>query len=236
MLPRVSIQKSGHNVEISVAGQKKCILTAGKYFKWCLIFISVRMEDFNEQDIIKGLQRGDSATYRVVVEKFQLQVRNTCLGIVHDHHDAEDLAQEVFLEVFRSVGSFRSDSKLSTWIYRISVNKSINFLRKKKRQKWFSSVDDFLKGKNNPDSLFLGVNNSTASIENQQLQLNLFSAIDGLPENQRIAFVLDKYDELSYKDISDVMGLTVSSVESLIHRAKVNLQKKLWECYKKECL
>jgi RNA polymerase sigma-70 factor (ECF subfamily) len=64
----------------------------------------------------------------------------------------------------------------------------------------------------------------------------LHGAIDSLAENQRVAFTLNKYEDLSYKEISEVMNLSVSSVESLIHRAKVNLQKKLFECYKKKCI
>jgi len=190
----------------------------------------------DEKDIIKGLMDGDSLTFKELVEKYQLPVINTCLGIVHNRHDAEDIAQDVFVEIFRSVSGFRSDSKLSTWIYRIAVNKSINFTRKRNRQKWLSSLEDFFDGKNEPEIHSSLSDLPSSEIENQQMNQHLHKAIDTLPENQRIAFTLNKYDELSYKDISEVMNLTVSSVESLIHRAKTNLQKKLWSFYKKESI
>jgi RNA polymerase sigma-70 factor, ECF subfamily len=188
----------------------------------------------DEKDFIKGLMEGDSRIFKELVEKYQLPVINTCLGIVHNRHDAEDLAQDVFVEVFRSIQNFRSDSKLSTWIYRIAVNKSINFVRRKKRQKWLSSLEEFITGKHeteimsSPDSL------PSSGLENMQRQQELHRAMDVLPENQRIAFTLNKYEELSYHEISEVMNLSLSGVESLIHRAKINLQKKLWASYKKE--
>jgi len=186
------------------------------------------------KDFIESLKNGDSRTFRELVDKYQLPVRNTCLGIIRNRHDAEDIAQDVFVEVFRSINSFRSDSKLSTWIYRIAVNKSINFVNKKKREKWLSPLEDLFAGRNerefhaSPDVL------PSSDLEKQQRERNLYKALDSLPENQRIAFTLNKYEELSYQEISEVMNLSLSSVESLIHRAKVNLQKKLWNCYKKE--
>jgi RNA polymerase sigma-70 factor (ECF subfamily) len=73
-------------------------------------------------------------------------------------------------------------------------------------------------------------------MENSQRAILLHGAIDSLPENQRVAFTLNKYEDLAYKEISDVMNLSVSSVESLIHRAKKNLQKKLYKCYRKKCI
>jgi RNA polymerase sigma-70 factor, ECF subfamily len=188
----------------------------------------------NEAELIQGLKNGDSETFKRLVDQYQIPVMNTCMGIVHNRHDAEDLAQDVFMEVFRSVGNFREDSRLSTWIYRIAINKSINFIRKKNRQKWFSPFEGLFTG-TNETKIFQGIPESVSSgIENQQISLHLHHAINSLSENQRIAFVLSKYDELSYNEISEVMNLTVSSVESLIHRARVNLQKKLWSFYKKE--
>jgi RNA polymerase sigma-70 factor, ECF subfamily len=189
--------------------------------------------DLIEEDIINGLLAGDARYYKLMVDEYQLPVVNTCLGILHNRHDAEDIAQDVFIEIFLSVRNFRSDSRLSTWIYRIAINKSINFQRKKNRQKWITSLEDLFSGRNETQLPSPADNHASAEIEQMQLSQNLHAAIDSLPDNQRIAFVLNKYDELSYKEISDVMNITVSSVESLIHRAKVNLQKKLMNCYEK---
>ena len=179
---------------------------------------------------------GDDRAFKELVEKFQQPVINTCLGVVHNRHDAEDVAQDVFVEVFRSVKSYRSDSKLSTWIYRIALNKSINFIRRQKRQKWLSPLEEVFTGKLAADVPDSPASLPSSEMETRQRQKNLHTAMDALPENQRVAFILNKYDGLSYQEISEVMNLSLSSVESLIHRAKMNLQKKLWSCYKKESL
>ncbi len=192
----------------------------------------------NEAEIIQKLKARDENAFRQLVDNYQQLVVNTCFGMVHNTADAEDIAQDVFIEVFRSVDKFRADSKISTWLYRIAVNRSLNFIRDNKRRKWFQSVEDALtSGKNgilgaalprqeNPDSV----------LENDQRAALLHKAINSLPENQKVAFTLSKYEDLSYREIAGVMELSVSSVESLIHRAKKNLQKKLYDCYKKNCL
>ena len=191
----------------------------------------------SEAEIIKRLQEGDENAFRQLVEKYQQLVVNTCFGLVHNTEDAEDIAQDVFIEVFRSVHKFRADSKISTWLYRIAVNRSLNFIRDNKRRKWFRSVDE----PNAPDSKdaykISGETDSPDSdLENSQRTALLHEAIDSLPNNQRVAFTLNKYEDLSYKEISEVMQVSLSSVESLIHRAKKNLQKKLYACYKKKCI
>lgn len=192
----------------------------------------------SESEIIQKLQDGDEQAFQQLVEKYQQLVVNTCFGLVHNTEDAEDIAQDVFIEVFRSVGKFRAGSKLSTWLYRIAVNRSLNFIRDNKRQKMARSFQDFFTGGKDIQEKFMP--GKTASpddeFENNERAAILHKAIDSLPENQRIAFTLNKYDDLSYKQIAEVMESSVSSVESLIHRAKMNLQKKLYACYKKNCI
>ena len=192
----------------------------------------------SESEIIQKLKQGDEKAFREMVEKYQGMVVNTCFGMVHNTEDSEDIAQEVFIEVYRSIENFRADSKLSTWLYRIAVNRTLNFIRDNKRKKWSQSIEDVLKGKKVQLNKFESGNsqNPDSKLEDKQRAELLHQAIDSLPENQRIAFTLNKYEDLSYKEISEVMDLTVSSVESLIHRAKINLQKKLYKCYKKKCI
>lgn len=192
----------------------------------------------SEAEIIQKLQQGDEQAFRHMVEKYKMLVVNTCFGMVHNTEDAEDIAQEVFIEVFRSVEKFRADSKLSTWLYRIAVNRSLNFIRDNKKHKWVQSFEDAVKSKN---TVYQNLANLASDqpgfiLENNQRAILLHEAIDSLPENQKVAFTLSKYEELSSQEISAVMDLTVSSVESLIHRAKKSLQKKLYKCYKKKCI
>lgn len=191
-----------------------------------------------EAEIIEKLQKGSEQAFKELVEKYQKLVVNTCFGMLHDKDDAEDVAQDVFIEVFRSVENFRADSKISTWLYRIAVNRSLNFIRDNKKRKWFQSFEDAVKSKNAIPENFTSGNSENAdfNLENDQRANMLHEAINSLPENQKVAFSLNKYEDLSYKEISEVMDLSVSSIESLIHRAKRNLQKKLYVCYKKKCI
>lgn len=192
----------------------------------------------SEIEIIRKLQHGNEQAFREMVENYQKLVVNTCFGMVHNTEDAEDIAQEVFIEVFRSIQNFRADAKLSTWLYRIAVNRSLNFIRDNKKNKWFQSFDDSVQSKNAQlqNITTRGTENPEIVMENNQRANLLHKVIDSLPNNQRVAFSLSKYEDLSYKEISEIMDLSISSVESVIHRAKKNLQKKLYKCYKKKCI
>ena len=180
---------------------------------------------------IRALQHGDTDAYRLLVETYQDQVINTCYGFVQKREDAEDLAQEVFLEVFRSVNKFKSNAKLSTWVYRIAVNKSLEHIRYHKRQKrfsWKQSLSDMTEAEE-PGTF---MDNPGMSLEQRERARILFSKINSLSDKQRIAFTLNKVEGLSYKEIAEVMKISLSSVEALMHRAKKNLQKKLEKMYK----
>jgi RNA polymerase sigma-70 factor (ECF subfamily) len=192
----------------------------------------------SDLEIIEQLKQGSEPAFQQLVETHQKMVVNTCFGMVHNTEDAEDIAQEVFIEVFRSIHKFRADSKLSTWLYRIAINRSLNHIRDNKKNKWFRSFEDEVEAKN----LQLQQLKSSKTdqpeyeLENKQRAIILHEAIASLPQNQKIAFTLSKYEELSYQEISEVMELSISSVESLLFRAKKNLQKKLYKCYKKRCM
>lgn len=192
----------------------------------------------DETGLIEGINQGDKASFRILVETYQQMVVNTCLGIVHNQSDAEDLAQDVFLEIFRKAASFRGEAKLSTWLYRIATNRSLNFIRNNKRKKFFHSIEEaFTGGRNrNHEITENSGDQPDHSITHEQRAGILHRAIDQLPEKQRVAFTLNKYEELPYQQIAEIMEVSLSSVESLIHRAKKNLQEQLADCYKKRCI
>lgn len=192
----------------------------------------------DEARLIRGIQQGDHDSFRILVGQYQQMVVNTCFSIVHNHADAEDLAQEIFMEVFTSAGNFRGDAKLSTWLYRIAVNRSLNLVRNRKRKGFFQSLEDTFTGGKNRNREITGYTGDQPDeqLSAQQRADILHRALDRLPEMQRIAFTLNKYEELSYKQIAEVMKISLSSVETLIHRAKMNLQKQLYTCYKKKCI
>ncbi len=186
-----------------------------------------------EPELVEKLKNRDEDAFRLIVNKYQRSVLNSCYRFVNDSQTAEDLTQEVFIEVYRSVGNFRNESKLLTWIYRIAVFKSLDFLKSQKRKKRFAVIKSLF-GEDEMEERIAGTdeNGPAKQLENKESARILAWAIDKLPENQRIAFSLSKYDELSYNEIAEILGTTISSVESLIHRAKSNLKKRLFNYYK----
>ncbi len=184
-----------------------------------------------ETELIALLKQKDRAAFKETVDTWQNMVYNTALGILQNAEDAEDVTQEVFIQVFESVASFKEESKFSTWIYRITVSKAMDHIRKKKRKKRFAFVQS-LYGKNDepvidpPDFFHPGV-----SMENKENAAVLFKAMNQLPSNQKTAFTLSKVEGLSYVEIGEVMKLSVSAVDALLHRAKGNLKKILKDYY-----
>jgi RNA polymerase sigma-70 factor (ECF subfamily) len=191
------------------------------------------LQPVTEDQLISGIKSGNESAFRELVETYQKQVFNTCNALIHNTHDADDLSQEVFIEVFRSVNRFRGDARLSTWIYRIAVNKALNHIRRQKRRKWLQPIEEFFDYTEKPRSIDYDGATASSDMENQQLAQQLHTAIDSLGENQRTAFLLSKYEELPHRQIAEVMQTTLPAVESLIHRARLNLQKKLIHYYKK---
>lgn len=189
----------------------------------------------DEKLLVSELQAGDETAFRRLVEKYQQQVFRTAMGFVHDGSDADDIAQEVFVEVFKSVHGFRGEASLSTWIYRMTVNRSLNRLRSRKRKGLFQRIEAFFQD----DADWTGEPEADCSVHpetvvgNQETAQALQQALASLQQNQRTAFVLYHYEELAYKEIAAVMNVSLASVESLIHRARKNLQKKLMNFYKK---
>lgn len=187
----------------------------------------------NEWELIERLKQGDEAAFKQIVESSQGLVYNTALGIVQNPEDAEDVAQEVFVQLYESIKGFKGESKLSTWLYRVTVSKAMDHLRKKKRKKRFAFVQSLF-GMNDelvhdpPDFVHPGV-----TLDNKEKAKELFKAINELPEKQKTAFTLNRIEGLSYQEISEIMKLSVASVESLLHRARKNLRKTLESFYLK---
>ena len=181
-----------------------------------------------EKEIIIGMKNGDQQAFKMFVDNYHTNVIRTCLGLLQNMEDAEDIAQDVFIEVFNSIHTFRSDSSLSTWLYRIAVNKSLNLIRKNKKKQWLINIETVFTGRKLSDILPDNTNlipDNMMIAQEDLLQLRI--AINSLPDSQRVAFTLNKYEELSYKEIAEVMKLSLSAVESLIFRAKVGIIKKL---------
>lgn len=181
-----------------------------------------------DKELISGVIAKDRASITCLVDTYQKRVIKTAYYFLGNMDDAEDVAQEVFLEILNSMQSFRRSSALSTWIYRITVNRSLNAVKRNKQRQIFTRIEKIFGLSNDEKNGMLTstvVENNT--ITDHETRKLLKETISRLPGNQRTVFILSKYEELSYKEITEVTGLSLSSVESLLHRAKMNLQKKL---------
>jgi RNA polymerase sigma-70 factor (ECF subfamily) len=187
-----------------------------------------------EQVDIDALKRGDETAFKALVELFQDRVFHTCFGFLGNREEAEDAAQETFVEILSAIGGFRQESSLSTWIYRITVVTALQAIRKKRRRRQVAlffgagAADDALASAHDSDEN----NHPLLRLENKERAEVLYKALSRLPEYQRVAFTLHKVEGLGHKEVAEIMQLTTSSVESLIHRAKTNLQKYLGSYYK----
>jgi RNA polymerase sigma-70 factor (ECF subfamily) len=179
----------------------------------------------NEVELIQGLRNGDEAAFKFLVKNYQDRVYNTAIGIVQNAEDAEDVAQEVFIQVFRSIHSFKEESKLSTWIYRITTSRALDLLRSRKSKKRFGFLQRLFGDTNETLYELPDFNHPGVALDRKENAALLFKAISQLPENQKIAFILHKLEDLSYQEISEIMKTSVAAVESMMHRAKQNLRK-----------
>ncbi len=167
-----------------------------------------------EQELLIRLQSGNESAFKTLVETHQKRVFNTVLSIVQDFEEAEDVSQEVFMEVYQSVRKFRGESKISTWMYRIATTKALEVIRKKKTAKRFAFFTSLFGDGNevlheSADFIHPGI-----VFEQQENSKVLFSAINQLPDNQKVAYTLSNIEGLSYQEITEVMEVSLSSVES----------------------
>lgn len=179
----------------------------------------------NDHELATKIKNGDQNAFRQLFEQYQHLVFNISYRMSGNREEAEDTTQDVFIKIFHAIGKFRGDSKLSSWIYRIAVNTCLKRSRRKKRDNWISLEFLFQE----KEQLFpLSPNPSPhRQIEIAEKEQIVQKAIQSLPERQKTALILFRYENLSYEEIAAVMKISLSAVESLLHRAKENLAQKL---------
>lgn len=178
-------------------------------------------------EIREAVKAGDQKVFRDLVTEFRPLVYRVAARFFQSHDDCDDLTQDVFVEIWRSIHHYRGDAALSTWIYRITVNKALNLVKKRKRfvfTSLFSSEAGGLEQASGGDEPFRGLLRS----EGARL---IDAALARLPDSQRTAFILTQAEGLSQREAAEVMNITESSVESLLHRARTNLRKRLKDYY-----
>lgn len=152
-------------------------------------------------------------------------VFNLALQYVQNVEDAEEITQDVFVSIHNSLENFKQESELSTWIYRITINKSLDFLKAQKRKKRFGFIVSIFE--NDESKSKHSFNHPGIEIEQKDALNGIFNAINDLNEQQKTAIILSKIEQKSHKEIAEIMKLSTKAVESLIARAKNNISKKL---------
>ncbi|AXG74360.1 RNA polymerase sigma factor [Flavobacterium arcticum] len=166
--------------------------------------------------------------FKEIYNEHRLLVYNLALTYLFSIEDAEEVTQDVFVKVHESLNKFKGNAALKTWIYRITVNQCLDFIKRRNSKKRF-----FVFGKKSNSeheyNNFSNFEHPGILLENKEKSILLFKTINTLPENQKTAFILSKIDGLSNPEIAEVMELSIGAIESLLVRAKKGLQQKLGE-------
>ncbi len=182
---------------------------------------SIEPTPVEDKQLLEKFANPDTKHYafNMLVRKYQERVYWHIRKMVIDHDDADDLTQEVFVKVWQKLDTFRQDSQLYTWLYRIATNECLNFLKKKKR-KFFLPLNDV------NQELTEKIDNSPA-ISGDEIQRALQKALLKLPEKQRLVFNMKYFDEMPYKDISEVLGTSVGALKASYHIAVKKIEEYL---------
>ena len=186
------------------------------------------MDNLCSEELMARIAKSDEDAFEILVDRHQTSILNLVYRFIGDRTQSKDLAQEVFLKVWQSAQDYEPKAKFTTWIYRITANLCFNELKSARRKKWYSFNRSDEDGEHTFEET---LSDSTPSAENILLEKErnrqISDALQGLPENQRMALILKRYDDLSYQEIAQIIGCSVSAVESLLVRAKRTLQEKL---------
>lgn len=168
------------------------------------------------------------SNFEQIYDEHKSQVFNLALQYVQNYEDAQEITQDVFVSIHNSIDNFKEQSKLSTWIYRIAINKSLDYIKAKKRKKRFGFLVSILHQETNEIEYDIpDFNHPGVQLENKEAIEHIFSLINKLPDNQKTALILSKIEDKKQSEIAEIMNLSIKSVESLIQRAKNNLSKEI---------
>jgi RNA polymerase sigma factor (sigma-70 family) len=183
-----------------------------------------------EADLVKNARRGDLVAYDELVRRYQERIYATIYHMTANHEDANDLAQESFIKAFQALKAFRGGSSFYTWLYRIAVNKTINFLKQRKNKYHFSLNDLDFNAENDPDLVALTSDKTPFRDANlTELQKKLNEALMKLSEPHRMVVVLHDVQGVSHEEIAEIMDCNIGTVRSRLFYARQQLQGYLAE-------
>ena len=187
--------------------------------------------DRSDADVMLAVAAGDEAGYTYLVQKYHRQIIHFLFRMVRNEAVAEELAQEVFLRVYRSRESYRAEAKFSTWLYRIATNLAVNHARDTKHERMAEKLE--LDAPDEESGTTPEVADDDPNIEQRLLREERLAAIKAqvmaLPERQRMAVLMHKYQEMDYRQIGEVLKLSESATKSLLFRAYQTLRDRLKE-------
>lgn len=178
----------------------------------------------NDDVLIARFQAGDEKSFDALVHRYERKVRALCMHYLFDSQEVEDSAQEIFIKIYRGLNHFTPQAQFNTWLYRIAINHCLNVLRSKRRRQWLQPFSRFSKDRLIHLFESKGADDDPLQeIERNERIQKVRAAIAALPEEQRTAVILHRYEGLSYQQIAEVMGCSVAAVEARLHRAKQKL-------------
>jgi RNA polymerase sigma-70 factor (ECF subfamily) len=193
--------------------------------------IPVPLEEMGDKQLIAAYQQGDRSTFQYLVMKYETRVFNHCMRIVGDKEESADLTQEVFLKVFRNIEKYEHTYAFYTWLYRITVNCCIDYLREKKRRIAKFPLTPIYSNDGAAETKEVEIPDERFGPENRAINLELNrtlnEALGSLPENLRSIIVLKEVEGLSYAEIADIVKCSLGTVKSRMHRARVQLKEYL---------
>ncbi|MBN2105409.1 sigma-70 family RNA polymerase sigma factor [bacterium] len=178
-----------------------------------------------DAELMERVKAGDESAFKMIVDRHHRAIYHLCYRYLEKREDAEEVAQDVFIRLYRSVDTYQPFAKLTTFLYRIAVNLSLNRIRDRKRKRWISL--EMLRQNKGMEFEASSRDHPDFALELKEKQIQICRAIESLPENQKTAVILYRFQELSYEEIAEVMDCSVSAVEARLHRAKLSLKKKL---------
>ncbi len=185
----------------------------------------------SDVSLMLEFQKGDISSFEKLVQKHKESIINIIYQFIGERDEAEDLAVEVFLRVYRAAKKYQAKAKFTTWLYKITTNLCLNEIRKKAKLQTVSLSKPISAGEEKEEELIEKIADAAPSpqqiLEKKERNALIRKAIDSLPAKQRMATILQIYEGLSYKEISRILGCSVKSVERRLYWARTNLKEKL---------